>query len=101
MDIEIIFHQIFLVLTAVMSSLSILGSCFTIVAFTLLPDCQRRGRQLIVYLSIADGAIAMGNLLGLVWIGLEDNLGTPFCVFQAVFSNLARSILIDFLSILY
>ena len=62
--------SVYFYLTAMMSVLSMIGCVIIILTYWLFPDLRTSGRQLLVYLSVADFLTALGNLIGIIWYAL-------------------------------
>ena len=88
--VEMALHGSYVVLTALMSSLSVAGAVATICTCLLVADMRRRRLHLLVSLSVADGLTASGNLLGVVWVGQGASLGSTYCVFHSALTNYSR-----------
>ena len=89
-NLQLIFHEIYLIMTGVMSCLSVIGATGTILTFLLVSDLKRKRYHLIVFLSIADGLTALGNLLGIIWVATDMSLGNGYCVLHSALTNYSR-----------
>ena len=87
-DMVIQMGHLYFWMTGCMSVASMFGSVIIIVTYVAFPDLQTSGRRLLVYLSIADFFTALGNLFGILWYILKDEMpvtvGHNFCQFHAV-----------------
>lgn len=59
-------------LTLVTSCLSLLGGSAICMIYLLFKDLRTKGRQVLVFLSIADAILAFGNILGVAWVLCRD-----------------------------
>ncbi|KAL8570827.1 hypothetical protein ACOMHN_006976 [Nucella lapillus] len=87
---------IYVTLTTVSSSLSIVGSIVIIGTHIAYRNLRTTGRAMLVQLSVADMLTALGNLLGVLWYLFRDsgilNHSMAYCVTQSawtIFSSIA------------
>ena len=73
-DISAIMGTVYFFLTGAMSVLSLFGCILIIATYWIYPDLRTSGRQLLVWLSVADFLTAFGNLLGIIWFGTKSLL---------------------------
>ena len=85
--IDDIMAYVYFYLTGIVSALSIVGCVIIIVFYYKNPKLRTTGRKLLVFLSVADLLTAVGNLLGITWSNVKDDLGETsseiFCEFHA------------------
>jgi len=76
------------ILTAVVSSLSLLGGIGITLIYLMFKELRTSGRVLLLYLSIMDACTAFGNILGVIWILDKDggviNGNMAYCKIQSV-----------------
>ncbi|CAG2206704.1 GPR157 [Mytilus edulis] len=63
----------YIILTAIVSSLSIFGGLGITFIYVLYKDLRTPGRRLLVYLSLMDALTAFGNILGVIWLIHRDS----------------------------
>ena len=57
----------YIVFTLVMSALSIIGSLVIIISILKISELQTAGRKLLIYLSLSDLVLVLGNIFGIIW----------------------------------
>lgn len=80
------FSKLYVWLTGITSVSSILGCLFLVVLYCVCKHLHTYGRQLLLYLSIADLLTAMGNFLGVLWYANSSRwivLGASYCKLQS------------------
>ena len=65
--------------TLVMSILSIIGTSIIMLTYYCFDDMRSVGRKMLVFLSLADFLTAVGNILGITWYYVKENLGIVDC----------------------
>lgn len=83
-------------LTAVVSSLSIMGGLGITWIYFWYKDLRTPGRKLLVFLSLMDSLTAFGNILGVIWLIHRDshviNKSMGYCKIQSsltIFSSIS------------
>ena len=66
-DVNTSLNYVYVLLTTIMSSLSILGCTLLVATDVAFRDLRSAGRRLLSWLSVADCLTAVGNLLGVTW----------------------------------
>ena len=84
-NMDITLGRIYFYLTAIMSILSMMGSVVIVLTYWRFTELRTRGRQLLVFLSLAEFVTAFGNFLGIMWYTRRDSL-----------SDMSSHILCDF-----
>ena len=94
--VDLIIGYSYFVLTAITSVLSMFGSVIILLTYLLSLDLRSPGRTLLVWLSIADFLTAVGNLNGIIWYiikeDLEPKVSDILCNFHAsltIFSSIS------------
>lgn len=77
--LEEIMNTLYVVLTGIFSTLSMIGTMIIIITYIYYPEIRSRGRHFLVYLSVADFLTAFGNLLGVIWTTDPHSFSDAFC----------------------
>lgn len=84
-------EYIYVTLTAITAGLSIAGGVAICVLYYTFKDLRTPGRKLLLFLAIADGFLAFGNLLGIIWYLYSNtsviNNSAFFCDFQSAMTT--------------
>mmetsp|Transcript_2024 Transcript_2024/g.1853 ORF Transcript_2024/g.1853 Transcript_2024/m.1853 type:complete len:151 (+) Transcript_2024:92-544(+) len=79
-------EKFIVIITIIVSFLSILGSCMIIFTYLLVKRIRNYAFKLVVYLSISDVIITLGNILSIETIQDKDEAHAA-CQTQAIFIN--------------
>ena len=82
-DADVIFGNVYAFLTAIMSSLSILGCSVIFFTYAAYKDLRTPGRRLLVNLCVSDMLTATGNIMGIIWSLHQKSLRSPGCILHS------------------
>lgn len=76
-NLDKVIGEIYFYCTFSMSILSMIGSAFIVIYYLWIDNNETKtsnGRKILIYLSIADFLTAFGNIMGITWYQVKENL---------------------------